>query len=307
MTTACLNTLLARPRPVLIDGATGTELLRRGIRTELPLWSAHALADRKGLEALTEIHADYARAGAEVLVTNTFRTNHRTLRRAGRAEAWTDLNRRAVEVAREGASKAGSPRALVAGGLAPLEDCYLPELAPEEETCYREHHRQAALLARLDVDLIFVETMNSAREARAALRAAVETGLDVLISLCPKPPAHLLSGEALEDVVSGLISLGGESLKGVLLNCATPDVMDVCYPKLIELAGGSPHGLYPHMGQPDDEVGWKLPEEGEPRPFAQRFLPWLDEGARFVGGCCGTTPRHIEVLKQSIDSLRAPT
>jgi S-methylmethionine-dependent homocysteine/selenocysteine methylase len=302
MTTASLETLLARPRPVLMDGATGTELLRRGVRTTLPLWSALALTDSNGLDALVQVHADYARAGAEVLVTNTFRTNHRTLKRAGRADAWTELNRRAVEAAREGATKGESSRALVAGGLAPLEDCYSPELVPDEETCYSEHSRQAELLARLGVDLLLVETMNSGREAMAALRAAVETRLDVLISLCPEPPAHLLSGEALEDVVPRLIEAGGENLQGILLNCATPDVMDQCYPRLIELAAGVPHGLYPHIGQPDDEVGWKLPEEGKPRPLAERLLPWLDAGASFLGGCCGTTPRHIEALKQGIDA-----
>jgi len=302
MTTASLESLLARPRPVLLDGATGTELLRRGVRTELPLWSAHALTDSEGLDTLTQIHADYVRAGAEILVTNTFRTDLRTLKRAGRAEAWTDLNRRAVEAAREGVIKAESSRTLVAGGLAPLEDCYRPELAPDEGRCYGEHHRQAELLAGLGVDLIFVETMNCAREAGAALRAAVEMGLDVLISLVPKAPAHLLSGESLEDVVPDLIDLGGENLKGVLLNCATPDVMAACYPKLIELAGELPHGLYPHMGLPDDEVGWKLPEEGGPRPLANRLLPWLDKRARFIGGCCGTTPRHIEALKQGINA-----
>jgi len=266
------------------------------------LWSAQALFDSEGLETLTQIHADYARAGAEILVTNTFRTNHRALQRAGRADAWIDLNRRAVEAAREGAARASSSRTLVAGGLAPLEDCYLPELAPDERTCHGEHRRQAELLARLGVDLIIVETMNSGREARAALRAGVETGLGVLISLCPEPPAHLLSGEALADVVPRLIELGGESLEGVLLNCATPDVMDACYPELIEIAGRVPFGLYPHLGQPDDEVGWKLPEDGRPRPLTERLLPWLDKGSRYVGGCCGTTPRDIEALKRLIDA-----
>jgi S-methylmethionine-dependent homocysteine/selenocysteine methylase len=300
-----LDQLLKRSRPVLLDGATGTELLRRGVRTGLPLWSAHALADRAGLEILTAIHKDYARAGAEILVTNTFRTSHRTLDRAGCAGNWERLNRRAVEAAREGAEACGSERALVAGGLAPLEDCYRPDLAPDEETCYREHRRQAELLTELGVDLIFVETVNCAREATGAVRACTETGLPVLISLCPKPPAHLLSGDALEDVVPRLIDLGGENLGGILLNCATPDVMDACYPKLIAFADGIAHGIYPHMGQPDDAVGWKLPKQGEPVPLAERLLPWLDRGSHFIGGCCGTTPRHIEALRQGIDRREA--
>jgi len=300
-----LDQLLQRSRPILLDGATGTELLRRGVSTGLPLWSAHALADRAGLEILTTIHMDYARAGAEILVTNTFRTSYRTLDRAGCARNWKQLNRRAVEAAREGVKASGSELALVAGGLAPLEDCYRPDLAPDEETCYREHHRQAELLAELGVDLIFVETVNCSREAVGAVRAGTEMGLPVLISLCPKPPAHLLSEDALEDVVPRLVDLGGENLRGILLNCATPDVMDACYAKLIGLAGGLAHGLYPHMGQPDDEVGWKLPKQGEPLPLAERLLPWLDRGARFIGGCCGTTPRHIEALRQGIDRREA--
>lgn len=300
-----LDQLLQRSRPVLLDGATGTELLRRGAWTGLPLWSAHALADRTGLEVLTTIHRDYARAGAEILVTNTFRTSYRTLDRAGWAGNWEPLNRRAVEAAREGAKASGSERTMVAGGLAPLEDCYRPDLAPDEETCYREHHRQAKLLAELGVDLIFVETVNCAREAMGAVRAGAETGLPVLISLCPKPPAHLLSEDALVDVVPRLIDLGGEALRGILLNCATPDVMDACYPRLIGLAGGVAHGIYPHMGQANDEVGWKLPEQGEPLPLAERLLPWLDRGARFIGGCCGTTPRHIEALRQTIERREA--
>src|SRR5712692_1662907 len=133
MSESLLVRLLARPRPVLLDGAVGTELSRRGVRTTLPLWSAHALLDDRGLETLTAIHADYARAGAEILVTNTFRTTLRALSRGGAAGSWRLVNRRAVECARSGAhvgdsdararardvarSAAGLP--LVAGGLAP--------------------------------------------------------------------------------------------------------------------------------------------------------------------------------------------
>ncbi|HXH27440.1 MAG TPA: homocysteine S-methyltransferase family protein, partial [Candidatus Polarisedimenticolia bacterium] len=88
-----LQARLARPRPLLIDGAVGTELQRRGVSTALPLWSAHALTTDAGLAVLLAIHRDYARAGAEVLVTNTFRTTSRSLERAGRGREWRELNR----------------------------------------------------------------------------------------------------------------------------------------------------------------------------------------------------------------------
>jgi S-methylmethionine-dependent homocysteine/selenocysteine methylase len=270
------------------------------VPTRLPLWSAHALADEADRLTLRAIHEDYARAGADIVVTNTFRTNLRTLDRAGRKSDWRELNRRAVQAARDGVAAAGAST-LVAGGLAPLEDCYSPELVPEYEVCYDEHRRQAELLAQLGVDLILIETMNAAREATAALRAAAETGADDVISLCPKPPAQLLSGESLEQVVPEIIDLGAMNLKGVLLNCATPEVMEACYPKLIELAGSVPHGIYPHIGEPDDSTGWKLPPAGEPGPLAERLLSWIDVGTAFIGGCCGTTPQHINALRRGID------
>src|SRR2546428_6998237 len=114
---ATLDALRARPRPVLMDGAVGTELARRGVDTTLPLWSARALFDDRGLATLARIHEDYARAGAEILVSDTFRTTGRALRRAWKGGAWREANRRAVESARAGPSAAapGGPVCLVPG------------------------------------------------------------------------------------------------------------------------------------------------------------------------------------------------
>lgn len=309
---ATLPGLLSRPRPVLLDGAVGTELARRGLDTTLPLWSARALLAEPGLETLARIHEDYARAGAEILVTNTFRTTRRTLGRAGQSAAWPSLNRRAVECARIGATAgtgttAGTGPAgasgrvcLVAGGIAPLEDCYRPDLVPPQPECLAEHARQAELLAGLGVDLIFIETMNCFREAEAALKAARGTGLDVLLSLCPRPPGHLFSGERLEDAVPRLVETGGPGLRGILVNCATPAALEVVYPGFARIAPGLPHGLYAHLGEPDDVTGWRLPEYHEPGAYAAWMERRLDEGARFAGGCCGTNPGHIEALARLI-------
>jgi len=298
---AGLDALLSRPRPVLLDGATGTELARRGVDTTLPLWSARSLFDDRGLETLTKIHEDYARAGAEIIVTNTFRTALRTLERAGRGDAWREANRRAVGCARAGAAVATSV-CLVAGGLAPLEDCYRPDLVPPRDACLSEHRRQAALLASLGVDLIFIETMNSLREAESALEAAVGTGLPVLLSLCPRPPAHLLSGEPLADVMPRLAGLGGRALRGILLNCATPEALEVVFPSFATIAPGLPHGLYAHLGEPDDVTGWRLPERHDPARYANWIGTCVGAGARLVGGCCGTTPDHIAAIAGRLGS-----
>jgi homocysteine S-methyltransferase len=311
--TATLAALLARRRPTLIDGAVGTELARRGVPTTLPLWSAHALVDDRGLETLRAIHLDYARAGAEVLVTNTFRTTARALRKGGREGDLPVLNRRAVEAARAAAEsagprpgKAGRRACLVAGSIAPLEYCYRPDLVPPQAECLAEHRRQVEMLAGLGVDFILIETMNLRREAEAALAAARGCGLDVLLSLCPRSPGHLLSGEPLEGAVPALVAAGGPRLRGVLLNCATPEVLEEVYPRFARLveATGLPAGLYAHLGEPDDVTGWTMPERHEP----ERYAAWMErrvaEGARLVGGCCGTTPDHIAALARSISILR---
>jgi S-methylmethionine-dependent homocysteine/selenocysteine methylase len=291
-----LSALLARSRPVLLDGAVGTELTRRGLDTTLPLWSARALFDDRGLETLAGIHADYARAGAEILVTNTFRTTGRALGRAGRSAAWRDVNRRAVECARAGAAAATA--ALVAGGIAPLEDCYRPDLVPPQDECLREHRRQAELLAALGVDLLFIETMNSVREAEAALLGARETGLPILLSLCPRAPRHLFSGEPLAEAVPRLAGIGGDALRGVLLNCATPELLKEVFPPFTALVPDLPHGLYAHLGEPDEVTGWRLPERHDPARYAAWMETRIAEGARLAGGCCGTTPDHIAALAQ---------
>lgn len=298
---ADLSFLLSRPRPVVLDGAVGTELARRGVATTTPLWSAHALLSPSGRKTLTAIHADYARAGAEILVTNTFRTTWRALEAGGRGSEWREANERAVDCAREGAS-AAEGSCLVAGGIAPLEDCYSPHLAPPDATCLIEHRRQVRLLAELGVDLIWIETMNAKREALAATIAAKESGLDFAVSLCPRPPAHLLSGETLADAVAEIVAAGGAGLRAVLVNCASPEALEGLFAGFVVLAPGVPHGLYAHLGKRDDATGWRMPERHEPDRYASWMARRIAEGARIVGGCCGTTPDHVAALRRVVEN-----
>ena len=116
-----LSARLAAGRPLLLDGATGTELNRRGVSTALPLWSALGLIERP--EVVRAIHLDYVRAGADILVTNTFRTNRRTLERAALADdAVKDLPRRAVALAQEARAAGGRGGGLIGRAQAPRED-----------------------------------------------------------------------------------------------------------------------------------------------------------------------------------------
>lgn len=281
-------------RPMLIDGATGTELTRRGIATTLPLWSTGALLN--AADVVSQIHADYVDAGAEIITANTFRTSARTLAHAGLSARDAELTRLAVRLARAAAGE----RAWVAGSQPPLEDCYEPELVPADDALQREHARVAENLVDAGVDLILVETHNTIREAVAATRAAVATGVPVLTSFVCGPEGRLLSGEALGEAARAVQSLG---TRGVLVNCLPTEVVLGCLQELRSALGEFPIGGYGNIGYADPDVGWVNTDAQQSEVYADFVRDWLELGAKFVGGCCGTTPAHIAHLRELVDGV----
>jgi S-methylmethionine-dependent homocysteine/selenocysteine methylase len=276
---------LAEGPPLLLDGATGTELERRGARSELPLWSAHALVG--DAELVGQIHADYVRAGAQILTANTFRTQRRTLTRGGLGERAAELTALAVELARRAAAEVAPHRDVWVAGSAPtLEDCFRPDLVPDDAALAREHAEHATHLAAAGVDAILVETMNTRREAVAAVRAARGAGVPVLASFVCWEGPRLLSGEALEEALAAVAAMDPLA---VLVNCLPPSKVAACLPALQE--SGLPFGAYANLGAPEDDAGLARSEDCTPEEFAERAAAWLDAGARIVGGCCGTTQR----------------
>lgn len=277
---------LAAGPALVLDGSMGTELERRGVQASLPLWSAHALLEAP--EVVRTIHADYAEAGAEILTANTFRTQRRTLARAGMAQRAEELTHLAVRLAREG----GGDRkdVWIAGSATTLEDCYRPDLVPVAADLEREHGQHARALAAAGVDLILVETMNTLREARAAARAASATGLPYFVSFVCAAGGQLLSGEALEDALDALLRESPTCLC-LLVNCLPPSAVPDCLPAL--RAAGIAFGVYANLGEPRESG---RSEDCSPERFAAHANDWCNAGARVIGGCCGTGPDHIRAL-----------
>ena len=304
---------------LLLDGATGTELQRRGVDTNLPLWSARALIEAPGV--LRAIHADYVAAGVDILTTNTFRTHHRTLARAGLGEHTRALTQFAVQVARETARQANR-KIFVAGSISPLEDCYSPQLVPPDGELQLEHTEMARDLAEAGCDLLLVETMNTIREAVLAARCAQETGLPVCVSFVAGPGGHppdqithargsasaddsqgqfsqgfspvmLLSGESIADAVRAVQPLRPAA---ILINCVPLTYIDRALDEL-RAAHPGPIGLYANVGYADDQAGWTLTDDAQPDAYAQQALRWVQQGAVIIGGCCGTTPDHMAAVK----------
>jgi S-methylmethionine-dependent homocysteine/selenocysteine methylase len=302
---------LATGRVLLLDGATGTELQRRGVDTRLPLWSARALLEAP--DVLRAIHADYIAAGADIITTNTFRTHRRTLTRAGLGERTRELTQLAVKIAREAAQQADR-KIFVAGSMSPLEDCYSPQLVPPDGELWIEHAEMARDLARAGCDLLLVETMNTIREAVIAARCAAATGLPMCVSFVAGvnglPPEQLSELDP-DQTPARVALLSGESIAAavqavqrvrpavILINCVPLAYIGRAFDEL-RVAHRGPIGLYANVGHADDAVGWTLTDDVQPAAYAQHARRWIRLGAAIIGGCCGTTPEHIAALNKVI-------
>jgi S-methylmethionine-dependent homocysteine/selenocysteine methylase len=313
---------LASGRMLLLDGATGTELQRRGVDTTLPLWSARALIEAPAV--LHAIHADYIAAGADIITTNTFRTQRRTLTRAGLGERARELTQLAVQIAQEAARQVDR-KVFVAGSISPLEDCYAPQLVPPDGELRIEHAEMARDLVQAGCDLLLVETMNTIREAVIAARCAATTDLPVCVSFVVGPqglppdkvtrasgsgavddshdqPSHgsdpltLLSGESMAAAVRAVEHIRPAA---ILINCVPLAYIDRAFDEL-RAAYRGPIGLYANVGHADDEIGWTLTDDVQPAAYAQQARQWMQQGAAIVGGCCGTSPEHIAALSNMV-------
>ena len=291
--------------PLVLDAAMGSDLDRRGLPTTLPLWSAVGLLERPDL--VRQIHRENLLAGADIITTDTFRTTARTFRNAGLDPGRAaELDALAVRLAVEARTEAGRPEALIAGSIAPLEDCYLPTFETPPEVALAEHRAQADNLASAGVDMIMVETMPTAVEAEIALRAAIETGRPATVGfVCTMPdrgePVRLLSGETLNDAVARVSPLGPTV---IFVNCAAPPVISAALRELGELTA-LPIGAYANVGHVDDERGWS-PDGGiTGERYAEHAAEWIALGARVVGGCCGSHPEHTAALRRLVDTLPA--
>ncbi|HWP56758.1 MAG TPA: homocysteine S-methyltransferase family protein [Candidatus Acidoferrales bacterium] len=305
------NNRLRRGQLVLLDGAIGTEIVRRGVR-----WRQHGL--RSDADKVQAVHEDYIRAGADVITTDTFQLTRRTylnlfhnlehMRRIGAPgleHQAAELTRRAVAVARNAIATAAVNRPVaIAGSVAPLNHCFRPDLSPPYEEALREHAESVTLLKDAGVDLILFETMNNLSEAKAALQAGRETGLPLWVSFVLAPGGRkILSGEPLGAAARLAEEMGCDAL---LFNCAPPEDISVGLEELLNRSK-IPLGAYAHIGR-YDPPSWKFEfhpqftdtESWPPERYAESAKRWRELGATIIGGCCGTTPAHIRAIRELV-------
>lgn len=270
-------------RVLILDGPMGTELEARGVPIPSPVWSAYALEHAP--EVVSAIHADYLRAGARVHTVNTFRTKARTY-----PETWATLARRAVDLAR-----AAVPGGLLAGCVAPLEDCYSPWMSPPDPG--PEHRALAEVLAGAGCDLLLCETFPHVGEALAAVEACVATGRETWVAFTAGPEADLLDPDAMAAGAREAVALGAAA---VLVNCV-PASRTLAFLDAIASCG-VPFGAYANAGHPGEGLGWERPLDDAPERYADLAERWVEAGATLIGSCCGTGPAHIQALSRRFRS-----
>ncbi|MCH2538849.1 MAG: homocysteine S-methyltransferase family protein [Anaerolineales bacterium] len=280
---------------MLLDGATGTELERRGINISTPLWSARAILDAP--DVLLQIHLDYLQAGAEMITANTFRVHQRNLQLEGLGQHAKELVCRAVEIAQRAIKTAGG-NAYVAGCISPLEDSYSPQYTPPVKELLVEHRLMSQHLTDCGVDVLLVETMNTIREAIAATKSAVATGWPTLTSIACNRNGYLLSGELIPDAVQALSALCPD---GILINCTpAPDLNRLV--KVLHANTSLPVGAYGNVGFRNQNGYWIQTDAVQPEIYAEYAREWRASGATIIGGCCGTEPAHIAALRKTLSS-----
>ena len=290
---------LSQLNKLILDGATGTELNRRGVDTGLPLWSANALMNDHDAKILQQIHEDYLRAGADIITTNTFRAHRRVLIPSGNADRAFELTRRAVDIARIAIAATRVPSdkpRFIAGSISTLEDCYRPDLVPPDDELRAEHSERIHHLVECGVDLILIETINTIREAVIMAKLATITGTPVVVSFVCDREGKIFSGETLTEAASQLLSLG---ISVIGVNCGpTPNLLKPLE-ELQKVCGKDfPLIAYGNIGYADEKVGWVNTDSENPKAYCEHASHWP---AKIIGGCCGTTPAHILELKSSID------
>ncbi|BCV24528.1 homocysteine S-methyltransferase family protein [Gelria sp. Kuro-4] len=289
-----LADLLVEGKAVIVDGAMGTLLQAQGLaRGECPEGWNLLYPER-----VQAVHAAYLAAGAQIIETNTFGANRVKLAAYGLAAKVREINAAGVRLARE----AAGGRALAAASIGPTGRLFAPWGDLTFEEAYAVFAEQAEACAAAGADILWVETMGELGEARAALLAARETGLPVVVTLTFSNGARTLTGT---DPVTAAVVLTHLGAAAVGANCSGG--AQELWPVLAEMARATalPLVVQPNAGLPRPEGGQSVFPVG-PEEFAAWGKRFLDLGVALLGGCCGTTPAHIAALTAAVKGRAVP-
>jgi len=291
---------------LILDGAMGTELQRRGVPMDGIAWSGLALETHPGI--VRGVHEDYLKAGADILITNSFATSRHVLAPVGLADKAAALTRRSVELACEAVARAAPDRSiLIAGSISSFvpfgNNRHRPAPAAERAS-YRE---QAEQLAEAGADFLALEMIRDIDQASTIVEAASATGLPFWVGftcrLSDDGDTVLLLGRDAErplaDCMAPVLAAGPCTAVEVMhADLKTTDrALDIVYKNWT-----GPVVCYPECSQ------WENPNwvfgDLTPEALVTAAEGWVDRGVAVVGGCCGIGPDHIAALARRLSGRR---
>lgn len=280
---------------MIYDGSKGYMLQQIGLEGgECPeLWNVEKP------EKITELYCMYKEAGADVIQTNTFQGSRVQLKKYALEDRMYELNFEGARLARQVMDGNG----FVAGSIGPLGKLFEPSGELTFEEAYEAFALQVRALADGGVDAINLETFTDIAEIRAALLASIETtGLPVICSLAFESNGRTLMGT---DPFNAAITLKALGASMVGTNCSSGILHQLEILKIMDKAGTGHLSVKPNAGLPEVIDGKTVYME-TPKEFAEISPEYVRNGARLVGGCCGTTPEHIEAIANSLKGVDLP-
>lgn len=289
---------------VLMDGAMGTELERRGVPLEETGWSAIALRDYG--KVIREVHEDYIDAGASLHIVNSFSLARHVLEPLGLGHEFEHFNREAVNLFNEAVKRLGVNRdeLWAAGSLSTFAANSDRSVLPRGDSLVANYRDQARILFDAGVDLFALEMLFDVEVSLAMLGAVEEFGLPVILGFTcdwgddrnSVTTAQGMGGPVipLEEVLSG-IAHAVESNEVILSIMHTEaDVTDAAL-EILHRYWDGPVAVYPNSGQFID-LRMQFDSVCSDEEFRQSANRWIDSGVQIIGGCCGIGPSHIRGL-----------
>jgi len=291
---------LREKKPLVADGAMGTLLHDRGVGFE----SCFDELNLTNPALVGSIHQEYIKAGAEVILTNTFGANRFKLERCGLEELVDEINQTGVELARR-IVRASYKDVLIAGDVGPLGVRLAPFGRVQAEQAHEVFKEQIQALVEAGCDLIVIETVTDLYEVREAISAAREVAIDmpVVASMTFTRDDRTLLGDDPQKVATKIFSYGADVIG---INCSGgPNQLLRLLKKMKKVV---PDGLFwvkPNAGWPE-QISGRIFYPASAEYFGEYALAFWQAGAGVMGGCCGTTPAHIASIRQAIDNHATP-
>lgn len=279
-----------RKRFVFLDGGMGTQLQARGLQPgQKPELAALEMPD-----VLTAIHTDYANAGADILLANTFGANAKKL--AGCGHTVEDVVTASIACARKAAD---TTDALVALDIGPLGELLVPAGTLSFEDAYAEFAQVIRAGAAAGADLVFLETMTDLYELKAAILSAKENcTLPIFTSMSFESRGRTFTGCTVESYAVTAAGLGTDAV-GINCSLGPKEILPFAQRLCRSVPAGVPVFVKPNAGLPNPDGSYNLDPDG----FAAEMKEYAAIGVSMVGGCCGTTPAFIAKLHETFSPL----